>query len=432
MQAPKEIKVALAGCGTVGAGVCEIVVNRAEALFARTGLRFRIVGVLVADTAKDRGVPVDKKLFTDDAKALARTDADMLVEVIGGTRTAREVVLAALGRAMPVVTANKALLALHGPEIYAAARRSGACLAFEASCAGGLPIVGPILRGLQANRNQTLIGIFNSTCNFIITEMLERDATFDDAVRMAQQRGYAEADPTLDVSGGDTAHKLTILASLAFGMNVEFHRLAIEGIQSLQAADLRIARRVGYACKLLGVANRTGDALSAAVHPTLVHATHPIAGMAGTSSGILVVGDVVGETFFAGAGAGSLPTASAVVADMIEVATGSAQASFDHLRVYNDLTAPPTYADPADLLSKYYIRVSVADPDSRRGVVADRLKELGLPVTEVHAIPEERAVAAFVGPVTDRAVRAALAGLKDHSDGDQPVAIRVLTQACPQ
>lgn len=429
MRQPREIRVALAGCGTVGAGVCEVVLNRADDLASRTGLRFNVVRALVSDLGKNRGVPLPKDVFTDDPAALGAVDADMLVEVIGGTTTAREVVMSALKRGVPVVTANKALLALHGAEVYAAARVSGVCVAFEASCAGGLPIVGPILRGLQANQNQSLVGIFNSTCNFIITEMLERGATFDDAVRMAQQRGYAEADPTLDVSGGDTAHKLTILTSLAFGVNVDFKRVALEGIQSLTAADLRVARRLGFACKLLGISRRTAAGLSAAVHPTLVPHGHPLAGMSGTSSGILVNGDVVGETFFAGAGAGSLPTASAVVADMIEVATGSAQASFSHLRTYNDLTSPPQYVDPADAPSRYYVRIRASDPDNGKGAFANRLKELKLPVGELHAIAEESALVAMIDPVTDRAIRAALPKLKDLSHGDEPAAIRIFTQA---
>lgn len=432
MQEPREIKVALAGCGTVGAGVCEVVLNRAEDLAARTGLQFKIVRVLVSDLGKDRGVPLDKSVFTDDPARFNEADADMVVEVMGGTTTAREVVLGALKRGAAVVTANKALLALHGAEVYAAARASGACVAFEASCAGGLPIVGPILRGLQANRNQSLYGIFNSTCNFIITEMLERGAAFDDAVRMAQQRGYAEADPTLDVSGGDTAHKLTILTSLAFGVNVDFKRVSLEGIQSLKAADLRIARQLGYACKLLGISHRTAAGLSAAVHPTLVPKSHPLAGMSGTSSGVLVNGDVVGETFFAGAGAGSLPTASAVVADMIEVATGSAMASFNHLRVYNDLTSVPTYVDPADIPNRYFVRLGAASPESSKTAFGNRLKELKLPGSELHAIAEESALVALIDPVTDRVVRAALPQLADLSNGDGPTAIRILTQAGTQ
>lgn len=429
MQKSREIKVALAGCGTVGAGVCEVVLNRADELAARTGLQFKIVRVLVSDLGKDRGVPLDKSVFTDDPARFGEADADMVVEVIGGTTTAREVVLGALKRGAAVVTANKALLAMHGAEVYAAARASGACVAFEASCAGGLPIVGPILRGLQANRNQSLYGIFNSTCNFIITEMLERGATFDDAVRMAQERGYAEADPTLDVSGGDTAHKLTILTSLAFGVHVEFKRVALEGIQSLKAADLRIARQLGYSCKLLGISHRTPAGLSAAVHPTLVPKSHPLAGMSGTSSGVLVNGDVVGETFFAGAGAGSLPTASAVVADMIEVATGSAQASFHHLRVYNDLTLPPKYVDPADIPSGYYVRIRADDPEGGKNAFGHRLKELKLSVSKIHAVPSENALAAVIEPVTDRVIRVALSHLRDVSVGDGAVAIRILTQA---
>jgi homoserine dehydrogenase len=433
MTTKRNIKVAVAGFGTVGSGVAEIVVNRGEALAARTGLRFEITRALVSNLHKQRDAPVDRALLTDDPEALLAADMDMLVEVVGGTDTARDVVLAALRKGIPVVTANKALLALHGAEIYRTARENKTCVAFEASCAGGLPIIGALLGGLQANQNDTILGIFNSTCNFVLTAMLDRGMRFADAVTEAQQCGYAEADPTLDVSGGDTAHKLTVLASLAFGLNLDFSKIAMTGIDSLQLIDLRIARALGFACKLIGVGRRgqdRHDEIMLAVEPTLLPASHPLAGLTGTSSGVCVYGDVVGETSYAGAGAGSLPTASAVVADMIEVATGAAQATFDGLRMFNDQTPTPTYLDPASVRSSAYVRFSFdprhADPvaDVKR-VLAD----VELRVERIHLAADEHAVAVITAPVRRSnlrtAVRMAAGNLLLNGE---PVILPVLTE----
>ncbi len=361
MSEVKTIRVAMAGLGTVGGGVAEIVINRAEALAQRTGLRFEIVKALVSDATKRRDVPCNKDIYTTDAGELASVEADMLVEVMGGTDRSREVVLAALSRGIPVVTANKALLAHHGVEIYKTARAANTCIAFEASCAGGLPIIGALLRGLQANHNASIMGIFNSTCNYILSEMLSGGATYDAALKSAQALGYAEADPTLDVGGGDTAHKLTILASLAFGLNLDGRKVATEGIDGIELRDLQIAQHLGYACKMLGIGRRVeslgSNGVCLAVHPTMVPNSNTLFGMNGTSGAVEVQGDVVGETFYAGAGAGSLPTASAVVADMIEVASGAAQKTFDQIRAYNDRTGEASYRDPDDRVYAYYVRV---------------------------------------------------------------------------
>ncbi|GJM25747.1 MAG: homoserine dehydrogenase [Phycisphaerae bacterium] len=363
MSDVKTIRVALAGCGTVGGGVAEIVINRGDALAARTGLRFEVVKALVSDASKKRDVPFDSSLFTDDPNELAAADVDMVVEVMGGTDTARDVVLAALSRGVPVVTANKALLAHHGAEIYETARNGNTCIAFEASCAGGLPIIGALLRGLLANRNTTIMGIFNSTCNYILTQMLSGGASYEAALRSAQESGYAEADPTLDVGGGDTAHKLTILASLAFGLNLDADQIPIEGIDGIELVDLQIAEDLGFMCKMLGIGRCSEVAfdplVSLRVHPTLLPYEHELAFMDGTSGAVLVMGDVVGKTFYSGAGAGSLPTASAVVADMVEVASGAAKQTFDQVQIHNDRTPEAAYFDAGQCEYAFYIRVSI-------------------------------------------------------------------------
>ncbi len=412
MSEHRTLKVALAGCGTVGSGVAEIVVNRAEALARRTGLRFAITRALILDLNEKPSAPLADSVYTEDPADLLSADADMLVEVMGGTDTARDVVLAALAAGKPVVTANKALLALHGAELFRAARAAGTCVAFEASCAGGLPIVGTLLRGLQANHLDAILGIFNGTCNFVLSSMLDDGMSYADAVAEAQRCGYAETDPTLDVSGGDTAHKLTVLASLAFGYDLDFSQIAMQGIDTLQRDDLRIAQEMGYACKLLGIARRgTGDsdAVHLAVQPTLVPAAHPLAGLSGADNGVWTRGDVAGETFYSGAGAGSLPAASAVVADMIEVATGAAQATFAGLQVYSDQTPAPEYADPDAAIEPFYVRFSF-DP-AHAAPVADverALRDVQVALERTHHAAGAHAVAVITKPIMRNRLRTAL------------------------
>ncbi len=426
MSDVKTIRVALAGCGTVGGGVAEIVINRGEALAHRTGLRFEIVKALVSDASKNRDVPFDSSLFTDDPNELAAVDADMVVEVMGGTDRAREVVLAALQRSVPVVTANKALLAHHGVEVYEAARKGNTCIAFEASCVGGLPIIGALLRGLQANCNTSIMGIFNSTCNYILTEMLSGGASYADALKSAQQAGYAEADPTLDVGGGDTAHKLTILASLAFGLNLDGDNVAMEGIESIELTDLQTAQELGYACKLIGIGKRFDDgAVSLSVHPTLIPHGETLAGMNGTSGAVVVQSDVVGETFYAGAGAGSLPTASAVVADMIDVATGAAQKTFEQIRVYNDRTATPKHRDANERGYAYFVRASANDAASS----VDKLK--GCDVEWKHLAPNSQndSAIAITAVMAESRFKNKLADIQETlSLAESPKFIRILPQ----
>ncbi|HRX84022.1 MAG TPA: homoserine dehydrogenase [Phycisphaerae bacterium] len=436
MREKKPLRVALAGCGTVGSGVGEIIVNRAGELAARTGVRFEVGCVLVSDVTRKREVPFPAEVFTDDPQALLASEYDLLVEVIGGTDIARTVVLEALAAGKPVVTANKALLALHGAEVYAAARAGGTCVAFEASCAGGLPIIGPLLRGLQANRVRSIMGIFNSTCNFVLTSMLDGGMSYGDAVQEAQRLGYAEADPTLDVSGGDTAHKLCVLASLALGSNIEYERIARRGIDRLQLTDLRIAREMGYSCKLVGIGRRLTPAptgqpqqLYLAVRPTLIHCDHLLAGLSGTRSGVLVDGDVVGETFYSGSGAGSLPTASAVVADMIEVATGSAQATFNQLCVYNDCTPPADYVDPEEAEDSYYVRFSFA-PHRRADMLADvdhAWRDNPVKRLQTHVSRDDHVVVAITAPVKPKLLGAAVRSVAGHLQlSDEPVMLPVL------
>jgi homoserine dehydrogenase len=374
-------------------------------------------------------------VYTTDPDEFNRADADMVVEVIGGTDVARKVILSALTKGTPVVTANKALLAKHGAEIYGAARAAGTCIAFEASCAGGLPIIGALLHGLQANRVERLVGIYNSTCNFILTQMLNEGMPFDVAVTEAQRSGYAESDPTLDISGGDTAHKLTILASLAFGLNLDLARVRMCGIEGIQLTDLVIADELGYATKLLGIASRSPsdedgkDRVSLSVHPTLVPRISPLGTMDGTSSGISVDGNVVGNTFYAGAGAGSLPTASAVVADMIDVATGSAKSTFNHLHVFNDQTPEAQYVDPEEMKDIYYVRFNVESTLTTAIAVQRAWDQAGVETQMNHHVSSHRAVVVVTRSTTERAVRGAIRSMIASLElTAQPAVLRVLAE----
>lgn len=422
MTRQNNIRVALAGCGTVGRGVCEIVGPRGDALAARTGLRFDVVRALVRDVAKPRQ-GVDPAIITADIDDLIACKPDVVVEVMGGTTTARQVVLTALQSGIPVVTANKALLAEHGAEVYRTARENGTCVAFEASCAGGLPIVGALLHGLLGNRITRIAGIFNSTCNFVITQMLDAGIEFQAAVKQAQDAGYAEADPTLDVGGGDTAHKLTILASLAFGANVAFDQIPLTGIDRLSLVDLKTAQTLGYRCKLIGIGQRCDDGIMLDVRPTLVRSSHPLGPLSGTSSGVLVDGDVVGPTFYAGAGAGSLPTASAVVADMIDVAGGAAKSTFDTARMFNDQTAEPNYVSPDGVKSPFYVRFN-CEPEYVDSVVA-ALTDAGVAVNSSQYMNAFRAVAIETQPVSLDRVREA--ARRTAIAGDEPVILHILS-----
>lgn len=420
----RTIRVAMAGCGTVGSGVAELVIDRGAELAARTGVRFQIVRALVSDVSKTRYVALDPAVFTADLTAFNATDADMVVEVLGGTGAARDVVLAALARGLPVVTANKALLARHGEEVFRTARAGGACVAFESSCAGGLPIIGALLHGLQANRIDRIYGIFNSTCNFVLTQMLDHGISFADAVAEAQRHGYAEADPTLDVDGTDTAHKLTILASLAFGLNIQLDRIDTEGIQNVQLLDLQIARRLGFACKLLGTGRRIYPAtfeddepirpeqasrkVFLAVQPTLVPASSPFAGMTGTCSGVSVDGDALGNTLYTGAGAGSLPTASGVVADMIDVATGAAQAAFANLRIFNDQTPAAEYVSAKQAVSACYVRFNVDAAGASSAALERAWRRTPVALSRFETLDSQGAAALITEPVARDRLRAAL------------------------
>ncbi|TAM87929.1 MAG: homoserine dehydrogenase [Candidimonas sp.] len=368
----RGLRVGLLGLGVVGAGTWEVLTRNAEEIARRAGRRIEVAAIAVRDVAKARRLVGDGVLVTSDGMEVVRHPAiDVVVELIGGDTVARAWVMEAIRRGKHVVTANKALLAIHGNTIFSAAREHAVMVAFEAAVAGGIPIVKAIREGLAANHIQWVAGIINGTTNFVLSEMRARGLSFDDALAQAQQLGYAEANPTFDVEGVDAAHKLTLLASLAFGIPVQFDKVHIEGVSKLAQEDIAHAERLGYRIKLLGIARRRPDGFELRVHPTLIPADRLLANVEGAMNAVLVSGDMVGPTLYYGQGAGALPTASAVVADLVDVARLDS-ADPDHRVPY--LAFQPDALDDtpvlpmAEIVSSYYLRLRVED---RPGVLAD-------------------------------------------------------------
>ncbi|MDH4052291.1 MAG: homoserine dehydrogenase, partial [Rubrivivax sp.] len=314
----KPIQVGLIGLGTVGTGTFEVLRRNQDEIQRRAGRGIQVRMVSRRDVAKAREIVGDSAEVVADAMAVAtHPDIDIVVELVGGVATARELVLAALAHGKHVVTANKALLALHGTEIFEAARAKGRMVAFEGAVAGGIPIIKALREGLSANRIDWVAGIINGTTNFILSEMRSKGLDFGTVLAQAQQLGYAEADPTFDIEGVDAAHKVTIMSAIAFGVPVQFDKAYVEGIAALQAADIRYAEQLGYRIKLLGITRRRDRGLELRVHPTLIPATRLIANVEGAMNAVLVQGDAVGPTLYYGKGAGAEPTASAVIADLV-------------------------------------------------------------------------------------------------------------------
>ena len=368
----RAINVGLLGIGTVGGGTWEVLGRNADEIQRRAGRAIRITRVADKALARARSIVKGKAKITADAHEVTRAkDIDIVIELIGGTGIARELVLDAIAHGKHVVTANKALLAHHGNEIFAAAQKKGVMVAFEAAVAGGIPIIKALREGLTANRIEWIAGIINGTSNFILSEMRDKGLTFAEVLREAQDLGYAEADPTFDVEGVDAAHKLTILSALAFGIPMQFKKAYTEGISRLTRADIAYAEELGYRIKLLGITKRTAKGIELRVHPTLVPARRLIANVEGVMNAILIKGDAVGPTLYYGAGAGSLPTASAVVADLVDVTrliTADPGHRVPHLAFQPDQLSDTRVLPIGEVETSYYFRLRVLD---RPGVLAD-------------------------------------------------------------
>ena len=429
------LRVGIAGLGTVGAAVARLLARQRGALAARTGRDVVVTGVAARDRARDRGLDLAGAQWFDDPVVLAASpDIDLFVELIGGdSGPAKAAVEAALRAGKPVVTANKALLAAHGMALGALAEANGAALAFEAAVAGGIPVIKTLREGLAGNAIERVYGILNGTCNYILSRMEEEGLSCEACLAEAQELGYAEADPTFDIGGFDTAHKLAILTSLAFGTRIDAEAIHVEGIQSITLADIKAADELGYRIKLLGVAQRTAQGIEARVHPTMAPKSSAIAQVMGVTNAVTIDGDAVHELTLIGPGAGGMATASAVVADIADIARG--------------VIAPP-FGKPVAALEAaaripmqrheggYYVRLSVADRPGAAAAIATRMAEQQI---SLESIVQRRAPGKGAhiagGPVpvvlityatSEATIRQALAGIvKDGYVAEPPQLIRI-------
>lgn len=368
----KPINVGLLGIGTVGGGTFTVLQRNAEEITRRAGRPIRITVVADKNVELAKRVTGGTCRVTDDAfSVVSDPEVDIVIELIGGYGVAKELVLKAIANGKHVVTANKALLATHGNEIFKAAQDKGVMVAFEAAVAGGIPIIKALREGLTANRIEWIAGIINGTTNFILSEMRDKGLSFDTVLKEAQRLGYAEADPTFDIEGVDAAHKITILSALAFGIPMQFDKAYIEGISKLDAADIKYAEQLGYRIKLLGITKRTPEGIELRVHPTLIPTKRLIANVEGAMNAVVVQGDAVGATLYYGKGAGAEPTASAVIADLVDVtrmATADPLNRVPHLAFQPNAMADLKILPMDEVITSYYLRLRVQD---KPGVLAD-------------------------------------------------------------
>ena len=361
----KPIQVGLLGMGTVGRGTFNVLQRNQEEIKRRAGRGIEISMVADLDVAKAQALCAPHvKVVSDARQVIANPDIDIVVELIGGYGIAKALVLEAIAAGKHVVTANKALLAVHGTEIFEAARAKGVMVAFEAAVAGGIPIIKALREGLTANRIQWVAGIINGTTNFILSEMREKGLDFDVVLQEAQRLGYAETDPTFDIEGVDAAHKVTLMSALAFGIPVQFDQAYIEGITKLGAADIKYAEQLGYRIKLLGITKRTEAGIELRVHPSLVPTQRLIANVEGAMNAVMVQGDAVGTTLYYGKGAGSEPTASAVIADLVDITrlhTADPLNRVPHLAFQPNAMSNLKILPMSDVITSYYLRLRVAD-----------------------------------------------------------------------
>ena len=370
--------------GTVGSGVFTVLKRNQEEIFRRAGRQIEIAMVADLDTARAHAAAGAGVTVVADARAvIANPEIDIVIELIGGYGIARQLVMEAIAAGKHVVTANKALLAVHGTEIFAAAHKQGVMVAFEAAVAGGIPIIKALREGLTANRIQWIAGIINGTTNFILSEMRDKGLDFDVALKEAQRLGYAEADPTFDIEGVDAAHKATLMSAIAFGIPVQFDKAYVEGITKLGAQDTKYAEQLGYRIKLLGITKRTAKGIELRVHPSLVPAKRLIANVEGAMNAVVVQADAVGTTLYYGKGAGSEPTASAVIADLVDIARldgANAAQRVPHLAFQPESMSDTPVLAMSDVVTSYYLRLNVVDEAGVLARVTGILAEAGISI----------------------------------------------------
>jgi len=387
MQAMKPIQVGLLGIGTVGSGTFNVLQRNAQEIQRRAGRGIDITMVADLDVARAQSiVGKDVKVVNDARQVIANPEIDIVVELIGGYGIAKALVLEAIAAGKHVVTANKALLAVHGTEIFEAARAKGVMVAFEAAVAGGIPIIKSLREGLTANQIQWVAGIINGTTNFILSEMRDKGLDFEVVLKEAQRLGYAEADPTFDIEGVDAAHKATLMSALAFGIPVQFDKAYVEGITQLGAADIKYAEQLGYRIKLLGITKRTTKGIELRVHPSLVPSARLIANVEGAMNAVMVQGDAVGTTLYYGKGAGAEPTASAVVADLVDITrlhTADPQNRVPHLAFQPDAMSSLPVLPMDEVVTSYYLRLRVADQAGVLAKLTGLLAEAGISIDAI-------------------------------------------------
>jgi homoserine dehydrogenase len=383
----KPIQVGLLGIGTVGSGTFNVLRRNQEEIRRRAGRGIEITMVADLDTERARSiVGPDVKVVKDARDVIANPDIDIVIELIGGYGIARSLVMEAIAASKHVVTANKALLAVHGTEIFAAASARGVMVAFEAAVAGGIPIIKALREGLTANSIQWIAGIINGTTNFILSEMRDKGLDFAVVLKEAQRLGYAEADPTFDIEGVDAAHKVTLMSAIAFGIPVQFDKAYVEGITQLGATDIRYAEQLGYRIKLLGITKRVAQGIELRVHPSLVPAKRLIANVEGAMNAVVVHGDAVGATLYYGKGAGSEPTASAVIADLVDITrlhTADPHHRVPHLAFQPDAMSDLAVLPMRDVVTSYYLRLRVADEAGVLARVTGLLAGAGISIDAV-------------------------------------------------
>ncbi len=383
----KPIQVGLLGMGTVGSGTFNVLQRNQEEIQRRAGRGIEISMVADLDVAKAQALcGTHVKVVSDARQVIANPEIDIVVELIGGYGIAKALVLEAIAAGKHVVTANKALLAVHGTEIFEAARAKGVMVAFEAAVAGGIPIIKALREGLTANRIQWVAGIINGTTNFILSEMREKGLDFDVVLQEAQRLGYAETDPTFDIEGVDAAHKVTLMSALGFGIPVQFDYAYIEGITKLGAADIKYAEQLGYRIKLLGITKRTEAGIELRVHPSLVPTQRLIANVEGAMNAVMVQGDAVGTTLYYGKGAGSEPTASAVIADLVDITrlhTADPLNRVPHLAFQPNAMSNLKILPMSDVITSYYLRLRVADEAGVLAKLTSLLAEANISIDAV-------------------------------------------------
>lgn len=435
----KTVSIGLIGYGTIGQGVVRLLYENSEMFNKRTNIKYDLKYIIDKDLDRPRDVQPPPGRLTSDLDALINDpEVSIGIELIGGTTTAREVVRRLLAAGKDVVTANKALLAHHGAELFKFARDHGRCICFEASCAGGIPIIQALRSGMVANRIDMLYGIVNGTCNYILSSMAEDGKSYQIALKEAQEAGFAEADPTLDVDGTDSAHKLAIMASMAFGASIPYDALHVEGIDQVCIEDICYGREMGYIMKLLAIGEATRQGVVVRVHPAFISERDPLARVSGPFNAVSVYGHSVGHQMYYGRGAGRMPTASAVVADVVDIALGNAQRTFEHLAVLPDQTPPAMILPDDQITGRFYARLMAAD---KPGVLAQFSDVFGKHDISISAVRQHEGqgnqlgdvdtvpVVVLTHPAVEGKMRAALDEIGNlECVAEPPVCIRIVDQ----